>query len=140
MLVYSYQHIDVENFHDKFGLPMPERPTLLGPRTADFRTRCLLEEVEEFRVACESGDMHGAADALVDLVYFAHGTAVMMGLPWGDLWDEVQRANMSKVRAASAAESKRGSGLDVVKPNGWTPPDHTEALGTGPWPTLEDEA
>ena len=38
-------------------------------------------------------------DALIDLTYVAMGTAYMMGLPWQDLWDEVQRANMSKVRA-----------------------------------------
>jgi len=39
------------------------------------------------------------------------------------LWNEVQRANMSKVRASSESQSKRGSSLDVIKPEGWRGPD-----------------
>ena len=34
----------------------------------------------------------------------------------------VHRANMLKERAKSAADSKRGSSLDIVKPPGWQPP------------------
>ena len=56
----------------------------------------------------------------------------MMGLPWPQLWDEVQRANMAKERAKHAGESKRGSALDVVKPEGWVPPDVAGALSSRP--------
>jgi hypothetical protein len=63
------------------------------------------------------------ADALVDIVYVAMGTAYMMGLPWQQLWDEVQRSNMDKVRASDASQSKRKNSLDVVKPQGWVGPD-----------------
>jgi len=38
-----------------------------------------------------------------------------------ELWDDVQRANMSKERATDASQSKRGSSFDVIKPAGWKP-------------------
>lgn len=75
-------------------------------------------------------DLEKAADALADLVYVALGTAHMMGLPFDAIWAEVQRANMTKERAESARDerSKRQHVFDVVKPAGWTPPDHGPAL------------
>lgn len=41
---------------------------------------------------------------------------------WFELWNDVQRANMSKERAKKASDSKRGSTWDVVKPAGWVGP------------------
>ncbi len=134
---------DVEAFQRKFGVPMPATPHFLNDEAFQFRLKFLREELDEFERDHLAGDMHGAADALVDLAYVLHGTVLMMGLPWGPLWNEVQRANMAKVRATSAAQSKRGSALDVVKPEGWVPPDHTAALGKhakGGWPiTLQNQ-
>jgi predicted HAD superfamily Cof-like phosphohydrolase len=62
-------------------------------------------------------------DALIDLNYVSLGTAHLLGYPWPGGWKEVQEANMAKRRASSASESGRGSALDVIKPEGWTPPD-----------------
>ena len=41
-------------------------------------------------------------------------------------WDRVQAANMAKVRASSAEQSKHGSAQDIIKPAGWTAPDHRD--------------
>jgi len=129
-------------FHHKFGLqsvtnsPTHVTPKLLDYGTANFRIKFLSEELAEFAAAVIEEDMPGIADALVDLVYVALGTAHMYGLPWDALFAEVQRANMTKVRAANASESKRGSALDVVKPPGWTPPDIAGVLKEHLW---EDE-
>ena len=115
---------DVAAFHERFALPRPARPALLPDDQFFFRDKFMAEELEEFHNAHQHGDLAGAADALIDLVYVAMGTAVMMGLPWQALWAEVQRANMSKVRAAAdGSNSKRGTALDVVKPAGWVGPD-----------------
>jgi predicted HAD superfamily Cof-like phosphohydrolase len=114
---------DVAAFHEKFGLTYDGLPKLLDSETVKFRLKFLEEELMEFRVSAISDDIPGMADALIDLVYVAMGTAYLMGLPWQQLWNEVQRANMSKVRANSASESKRGSSLDVIKPTGWKGPD-----------------
>lgn len=124
---------DVLAFHQKFHIPMADKPQFLQEEAFQFRLKFMQEELNEFQDGHAAGDMHEAADALVDLAYVLHGTALMMGLPWPMLWNEVQRANMAKVRAAHAGESKRGSALDVIKPAGWKAPDHTAALGTGPW-------
>lgn len=119
----------VKNFQEKFNVPIAATPEMLSPSTAEYRIKFMNEELTEFVDSQAQGDLHGAADALIDLAYVVHGTALMMGLPWAALWSEVQRANMSKVRATDASQSKRGSALDVVKPEGWVGPDFTMWLG-----------
>jgi len=116
---------DVGEFHDRFGLrafthgPAPEG---ISDELLEFRTKFMQEELQEFIDASETMDHAGMADALIDLVYVALGTAHMFGYPWRDLWNDVQRANVSKVRVMSAAQSARGSAFDVIKPEGWQPP------------------
>lgn len=137
------QH-DVYQFHEKFGLLLSTRPTHLTQRKLIERIECLQEELDEFIKACgveriepnadrereknykvvDSQDIAGQADALVDLVYFALGTAVMMGLPFRALWDDVQRANMAKVRGVT----QRGHKVDVKKPEGWVGPQTMKVL------------
>lgn len=117
---------DVGQFHRKFGLPVAGERAVgnLDASTFDFRMKFMEEELREFEEGWEETDLAKMADSLVDLVYVVLGTAHYMGLPWQELWDEVQRANMTKERAAKdGSNSKRGTGLDVVKPEGWTPPD-----------------
>lgn len=114
---------DVAAFHEKFGLTYDGPPKILGDDVVQFRIQFLEEELLEFKVSAISEDLPGMADALIDLVYVAMGTAYQMGLPWQQLWNEVQRANMTKVRATSAGQSKRKSSLDVIKPEGWQGPD-----------------
>lgn len=139
----SIEYHDVKAFHEKFGVSMAKVPSLLGLEAFDFRLKFMQEELDEFNTDHNDGDLHGAADALVDLVYVAVGTALIMGLPWDKLWAEVQRKNMQKMRAERADQSKRASKFDVVKPAGWTPPDHTAALMDGQplnfqgWPVFD---
>jgi predicted HAD superfamily Cof-like phosphohydrolase len=130
------EHNDVKAFQEKFAVPMAEQPSFLTEEMFTFRFKFMHEELKEFQQAHELQDMHEMADALVDLCYVVHGTALIMGLPWQALWDEVQKKNMQKVRAVSAEQSKRKSSFDVIKPLGWTPPSHDKALGKGPWPVL----
>ena len=117
----NYQ--DVVDFHNKFGLKYEGKPISLDKSTQAYRAHFLEEELSEFISSANLDDVVGMADALVDIVYVAMGTAYMMGLPWQQLWDEVQRSNMDKVRASDASQSKRKNSLDVVKPQGWIGPD-----------------
>ncbi len=124
--VFGSNFDDVGKFHRRFGLPTSTEvmaPHLLEPDVQEFRENFLQEELNEFAEAHAEGDLGGAADALIDLVYVALGTAHLMHLPWQRLWDEVQRANMEKVRAPDAKSSKRHHHFDVIKPEGWVPPD-----------------
>lgn len=89
---------------------------------------------------CAAGvqDLAKIADGLIDLAYVVKGTAHFYGLPWQDLWDEVQRANMSKRRAATdGSDSTRKSRLDVVKPADFVPPRIHDVLLAAGWPGPE---
>jgi len=104
-------------------------------------------------------DLPKIADALVDLSYVTLGTAHVHALPWQKLFDEVQRANITKERcgidhryvgngveacqhqnpdglcgADRKAHSFRGSAYDVIKPEGWRAPDIIGVLMAAGWP------
>lgn len=120
---------DVRSFHQKFDILNNDIPTMITKRKLQERIECMQEELDEFKKAVAEQDFPEQADALIDLVYFAKGTAVMMGLPWADLWDDVQRANMAKVRGVG----KRGHAVDMVKPEGWKKPDGETILKNAGW-------
>jgi predicted HAD superfamily Cof-like phosphohydrolase len=124
MAFKSREFADLQDFHAKFAMHHNTRPGFLEHDLMQFRVNFLQEELDETVAAIARGDLAGAADGLVDLVYVAIGTAEIMGLPWSHLWDAVQRANMAKVRAIPGQiEGHRLSKYDVVKPEGWTPPN-----------------
>lgn len=120
---------DVGTFHQKFDLDNVTYQGV-GPRHGvdndllEFRRKFMQEELDEFTAAMERGDDVEMFDALLDLAYVVFGTAHLLGYPWQTGWDEVQRSNMEKERAAAdGSNSKRLSAFDVVKPEGWTPPN-----------------
>lgn len=131
---------DLRAFHSKFGHSRPIVPSFLSKEAYDFRIRFLQEELDEYKHAVETGSLEHQFDALLDLVYVAIGTADLQGFPWEDGWAEVQRANMSKVRATSADQSKRGSSLDVVKPKDFVKPDIQGVLNSILWKSLSKPA
>lgn len=147
---------DVGLFHEWFGLDnttaRPIAPRPFNPELMKFRLKFLREEFVELLEALHTHmvtdgdgmtdivfdadkepDHAGAFDALLDIVYVAMGTAHFMGYPWHEGWDRVQQANMNKVRASDASESKRGTSFDVVKPDGWMPPDIAGLLRKYGW-------
>jgi predicted HAD superfamily Cof-like phosphohydrolase len=118
---------NVYEFHQKFGLPLGTEDQLLDDIAAqEFRVKFMREELDEFIEAIVAGDRVKALDALLDLDYVVHGTALFMGVSPAQ-WDAGMRAvhncNMAKVRVAKAEESKRGSAFDVMKPVGWAGPE-----------------
>jgi predicted HAD superfamily Cof-like phosphohydrolase len=152
----SVQFNDVGRFHRKFLLEEAsfENPPHLIPKDLQaFRLKFLHEELRELTEAYAANDLPKIADALIDLVYVAMGTAHLHNLPWDELWNEVQAANMRKERCeidhtfvpsannpyerrcSYAFESGtqcgqppnkhsfRGSINDVIKPLGWEGPD-----------------
>ena len=120
----DYEYLDVKSFHIKFGqLASPEVRHLTRRKLLE-RASFMQEELDEFKLALETQDLPLLADALIDLVYVAKGTAVMMGLPWAALWDDVQWANMAKVHGTT----HRGNLVDVRKPPGWEGPKTLQIL------------
>lgn len=122
----------ISDFHEKFQVPQPLEVTMLPAEIFKFRLKFLTEELNEFAEAHEKTDPLKMFDALLDLVYVAKGTALMMGISpklWEYGFNKVNQANMTKVRATREEQSKRGSTLDVIKPPGFIPPERLIAIG-----------
>jgi predicted HAD superfamily Cof-like phosphohydrolase len=88
----------VAEFHRTFQHPILEGPAIPAPERCELRVNLLAEELEELRKAIEDRDLVEIADALCDLQYVLSGAILEFGLAekFGDLFDEVQRSNMSK--------------------------------------------
>jgi predicted HAD superfamily Cof-like phosphohydrolase len=120
-------HQMIEDFHKKFGVE-PKHPIEWNEDDHLFRLNFLREELIEYEEALDrlnygsEDSQTDMLDALVDLVYVAMGTAYIYGWDFEEAFRRVHEANMQKIRAQSANESKRGSSLDIVKPAGWKPP------------------
>jgi len=127
---------DVAVFHEKFGLEYKSEP--LHPEEWELRHRRLKDEHTEYEEAIAAGDDEEALDALVDLVYIAIGTAYRRGWDFAEAWRRVQHANMTKERG-EPSNSKYGSGFDIVKPEGWVGPDHSDLVADTPKPLTEQD-
>lgn len=122
---------DVVKFHEKFHVGPPEAllamPFLPAPDVFEFRMKFFQEELMEIEDAYHTRDLVKYFDGHLDLAYITFGSSHLANLPWQLGWERVQRANMDKIRAKSAAESAeatgRGHKLDVIKPTGWKPPE-----------------
>lgn len=119
---------DVKAFHAKFGMLDYQltdiNPRHITKRKLRERLECMREELNEFELAIESQNLPDLADALVDVIYFAVGTAAQMNLPLQALWDDVHRANMGKVPGVGP----RGHAVDVIKPESWVAPNGAAIL------------
>jgi hypothetical protein len=90
---------EVETFNATFGKPNNYEPTIPAKVEWQFVYDFILEELEEYREACENGNIVEVLDALCDITYVSLGNGVMLhGLKdkiWG-AYQEVQASNMSK--------------------------------------------
>lgn len=141
---------DIARFHEKFGLeqnntkvivstePEPEEALLFeswikhnhGKMTIEeweLRHVRLADEADEYAEAVEAEDDEETLDALVDIIYIALGTAYRRGWDFAEAWKRVHTANMEKQRGNST-NSKYGSGFDIIKPQGWSGPDHSDLV------------
>jgi predicted HAD superfamily Cof-like phosphohydrolase len=112
---------DVKEFHHRFGHPVREAPTLLTAERAAARAAWMNEEVAEFLAAHTITDQ---ADAMIDLIYFALGTLVEMGVRPEKLFEIVHAANMTKLWPDGAPRFRDDG--KTVKPPTWVDP--TDAL------------
>jgi predicted HAD superfamily Cof-like phosphohydrolase len=112
----------VAEFHKKFELEPTSVPSFPIEQIWKLKNLHLQEELNEIRSAAINDDLEEYFDGLIDLVYVALGAAYLAGLPFDEGFRRVHAANMKKVRATHASESKRGSVYDIFKPVGWEPP------------------
>ena len=90
---------EVEVFNATFGKPNNYEPTIPAKKEWQFVYDFILEELEEYREACENGDIVEVLDALCDIAYVSIGNGTMLHGLKDKIWpayQEVQGSNMSK--------------------------------------------
>tara|TARA_R110002012_G_scaffold140115_2_gene297595 strand:- start:2842 stop:3405 length:564 start_codon:yes stop_codon:yes gene_type:complete len=90
---------EVEIFNATFGKPNNYEVTIPEKKEWQFVYDFILEELEEYREACERGDIVEVLDALCDITYVSLGNGVMLHGLKDKIWpayQEVQASNMSK--------------------------------------------
>ena len=90
---------EVEQFNETFGKPNNYAPTIPDKKEWEFVYNFILEELEEYREACENGDIVEVLDALCDIAYVSLGNGTMLHGLKDKIWPaylEVQGSNMSK--------------------------------------------
>jgi predicted HAD superfamily Cof-like phosphohydrolase len=90
---------EVEEFNATMGKPNNYEPIIPDRKEWMFVYDFILEELEEYKEACETGNIVEALDALCDITYVSLGNGVMLhGLKDKILpaYAEVQASNMSK--------------------------------------------
>ena len=109
--------LKVKDFHQAFGHPYAEQPKLMDKDRAAKRYAWMKEEIDEF---IESNAIEDQADAMIDLIYFALGTMVELGVKPEKIFDIVHDANMSKLGSdGKPIFNEMGK---VAKPAGWQDP------------------
>lgn len=88
----------VAEFHKTFKHPVIEEPAIPSAKRCELRVALIREELDELEQAIKDNDMVEIADALCDIQYVLSGAVLEFGLgeKFRDLFDEVQRSNMSK--------------------------------------------
>jgi hypothetical protein len=90
---------EVEEFNAVMGKPNNYTPVIPDEKEWMFVYNFILEELEEYKHACEQGDIVEVLDALCDIAYVSVGNGTMLHGLKDKLWpayQEVQASNLSK--------------------------------------------
>ena len=90
---------EVEIFNNTFGKTNNYEPTIPEEKEWRFVYDFILEELQEYKEACERGDIVEILDALCDIAYVSIGNGTMLHGLKDKIWpayQEVQASNMSK--------------------------------------------
>lgn len=89
---------DVAKFHTTFKLPIVETASIPSKERCELRINLIEEELRELKEAIAANDLVEVADAFCDIQYVLSGAILEFGLAdqFKNLFDEVQRSNMSK--------------------------------------------
>ena len=118
---------EAEEFNKLMGKSNNYEPTLVPEKEWRFVYDFILEELNEYKEACESGDIVGIADALGDILYVWANGVMLHGMKGSieKVYAEIQRSNMSKAcnteedAIATAEFRKKNMGIET----------HYEAVG-----------
>ena len=108
----------VAEFHRTFKAPVLETPQIPSADRCKLRVNLIAEELRELQEAIDNQDLVEVADALCDIQYVLSGAVLEFGLgeKFVDLFNEVQRSNMSK--ACSTYEEAEATVNHYAKKDG----------------------
>jgi predicted HAD superfamily Cof-like phosphohydrolase len=113
----------VREFHETYGLPVEDAPSVSDEKTNALRINLLAEELDELKEALANNDPLEALDALIDLQYVLDGAFLSLGLH--DVKDiafnEVHRSNMSKLGEDGNPIRRESDGKVMKGPNYFKP-------------------
>ena len=90
---------EVEEFNTVMGKPNNYNPVIPDEKEWMFVYNFILEELEEYKHACETGNIVEVLDALCDITYVSLGNGAMLHGLKDKVWpayQEVQASNLSK--------------------------------------------
>ena len=119
---------EVEIFNRTFGKSNAYEPTIPEKKEWQFVYDFVLEELEEYRQACENGNIVEVLDALCDIAYVSLGNGTMLHGLKDKIWpayQEVQASNLSK----SCSSEKEAMETVSVRSKEQDEPCHFEKVG-----------
>lgn len=123
---------DIENLL-KLQNAMPQQiallPDALQKEFWEFRVRFIEEELNELKAAQTPAL---AVDAIIDMMVVALGTLACFGVDVREAWDRVYKANIAKVPGENPTRPNPFGLPDLIKPEGWTAPNHDDNVGFVP--------
>ena len=107
----------VAEFHKTFQHPVLDTPQIPSENRCALRVELISEELKELAEAIAEKDLVEIADALCDIQYVLSGAILEFGLgnKFKELFDEVQRSNMSK---ACISEEEAQATVDAYAKKG----------------------
>src|SRR5688572_17576521 len=108
----------VAEFHQTFKHPILAEPGIPPEDRCKLRVALIAEELKELEVAILQKDIVEVADALCDIQYVLSGAILEFGLgeKFKELFEEVQRSNMSK--ACTSEEEAKATVEHYLKKDG----------------------
>ena len=88
---------DVKIFMKNFGQMVRTKPQFPDKKTMQLRYDLIKEELKELEQAMKTKNLKEIADALTDILYVTYGAGYAYGINLDKCFQEVQRANMSKL-------------------------------------------
>ena len=88
---------DVKIFMETFGQKVRTKPQFPDNKTMQLRFGLIREELSELEQAMKTKNLKEVADALTDILYVTYGAGYAYGINLDKCFNEVQRANMSKL-------------------------------------------
>tara|TARA_Y100001963_G_scaffold140864_1_gene208388 strand:- start:335 stop:952 length:618 start_codon:yes stop_codon:yes gene_type:complete len=119
---------EVQEFNEVMGKTNNYEPIIPEKKEWMFVYEFIKEELEEYKEACEKGDIVEVLDALCDITYVSLGNGTLVHGLKGQIWNayqEVQASNMSK----SCATEQEAIDTVTVRSNEQGEECHYETVG-----------